>query len=120
MIIILKNRTFHSQRLAKVHLCIFFIISTVSAPLKPRGSIFQNGFLTPDYHIKNHIKICSKVRDSKIAISFGKANLCLLLLLTKTCYERIENYRNIIMSMHAQFLELHMYVYILRGLCRPY
>ena len=26
---------------------------TVSTPLKPRGSIFQNGVLSPDYHIKS-------------------------------------------------------------------
>ena len=29
------------------------MLVTVLALLKPRGSIFQNGFLTPDYHIKN-------------------------------------------------------------------
>ena len=27
--------------------------TTVSASIQPRGSIFQNEFLTPDYHIKN-------------------------------------------------------------------
>ena len=27
--------------------------NTVSALFEPRGSIFQNGFLTPDYHKKN-------------------------------------------------------------------
>ena len=28
-------------------------VITVSAPIQPRGSIFQNAFLTPVYHIKN-------------------------------------------------------------------
>ena len=31
----------------------FLKVTTVSASIQPRGSIFQNGFLTPDYHIKN-------------------------------------------------------------------
>ena len=30
---------------------------TISAPLKPRGSIFQNVFLAPDYHTKTHKKL---------------------------------------------------------------
>ena len=30
---------------------------TVSAPLKPWGSISQNGFLTPDDKMKNALKI---------------------------------------------------------------
>ena len=33
---------------------------TVSAPLKLWGSVFQNAFLTPDYHIKKRIENCFK------------------------------------------------------------
>ena len=34
-----------------------FHLNTVSAPIQPWGSIFQNAFLTPDYHIKNAYKV---------------------------------------------------------------
>ena len=35
----------------------FFSLLTILAPLKPQGSIFQNEFLTPDYHIEMHRKL---------------------------------------------------------------
>ena len=36
-----------------------YVDITVSASIQPRGSIFQNGFLTPDYHTKDRFSMIS-------------------------------------------------------------
>ena len=49
------NDTMRTLNITFISLSIILQVSlcTVSSPLKPRDSIFQNEFLTPDYHIKN-------------------------------------------------------------------